>query len=94
MNARVANLSSELVPVAGAGMLSGTSFTAAQLHERASHFFISAEAESKMTADGSDPAGAGAVHTLPQNSNMTLRRSALLVAKFSAAVTVSQWELG
>lgn len=95
MNARVANLISELVPVEGAAMLTGTSFAAGVMHERASHFFITAEAATKMTVDGSDPAGEGAVvHSLPVNSNMTLRRNAMLKTRWSAAVSVSQWEIG
>ena len=95
MNARVANLVSELMPVAGAAMISGTSFTAAALHTRATHFFISAEADTKMSVDGADPAGGGAVvHSLGAGSNLTLRRGALLAAKFDVAVSVSQWEIG
>lgn len=95
MNARVANLISEMVPVKGAGMLTGTAFTDAQLAPRATHFFISAEAATALTFDGGDPDGEGAVvHTLAQGSNLTLRRSALLAMKAGAAVSISQWELG
>lgn len=95
MNARVANLLSELQPVAGAAMLTGTSFAAGQLSAQTTHLFVTVEGDdAKMTVDGSNPSTAPAAHTLPKGSNLTLSKNAFLAATWSAAVVASQWTVG
>jgi hypothetical protein len=98
MNARVANLASELVPVAGAAMLAGRTFAAAQMHPHCTHVEGTVkDADVTMTTDGIDPAAEGAIfHTIPNGSNFTWKREKFLASRFGGAgnVVVSQMCLG
>lgn len=98
MNARVANLTSELVPVTGAAMLTGRTFAAGQMHPQCTHVEGTVkDADVTMTTDGIDPAAEGAIfHTIPNGSNFTWTRTKFLSARWGGAgnVVVSQMCLG
>jgi hypothetical protein len=96
MNSRVANLTSELVPVKNAAMLEALTFAAASFDRDCTHVDVTVKGGATMTTDGRDPAGVGAiVHILPDGANFTWRKEKFLACRFggSGTLVVSQMTL-